>query len=54
MYKRQVKDGKIRAFDLEIGALGAASIDDGFLENPVFTGEEFDIEDVEILSLIHI
>lgn len=45
-----VKGGKIRAFDIEIGALGVASIDEGFLENPVFTGEEFEIEDVEILS----
>lgn len=45
-----VKNGKIKAFDLEIGALGVASIDEGFLENPVFTGEEFAIVDVEILS----
>jgi 2-keto-4-pentenoate hydratase/2-oxohepta-3-ene-1,7-dioic acid hydratase in catechol pathway len=41
---------KIRAFDIEIGALGIASIDEDFLQNPVFTGEEFAISDIELLS----
>ena len=40
-----VKGSKIRAFDLEIGALGVASIDDGFLENPVFVGKNREKQD---------